>query len=126
MRQPLIAAGAGGTNGEFFDLAPPLTDAAEDQGPAVNAHNPTFELTQTRFALDMAIRWRERMGLPPMEEWGEVLRSLAPPPLATIVLEGRNQTVYNRHQSCLPSVFAESATNCQVQQSTLVYRFIDA
>ena len=37
-----------------------------------------------------------------MEEWGEVLRSLAPPPLATIVLEGRNQTVYNRHQSCLP------------------------
>ena len=50
-----------------------------------------------------------------MEEWGEVLRSLAPPPLATIVLEGRNQTVYNRHQSCLPSVFAESATNCQVQ-----------
>ena len=56
----------------------------------------------------------------------QVLRSLAPPPLATIVLEGRNQTVYNRHQSCLPSVFAESATNCQVQQSTLVYRFIDA
>ena len=62
-----VAAGAGGTNGEFFDLAPPLTDAAEDQGPAVNAHNPTFELTQTRFALDMAIRWRKRMGLP----WNE-------------------------------------------------------
>ena len=82
--QRWVAAGAGGTNGEFFALAPPLTDAAEDQGPAVNAHNPTFELTQTRFALDMAIRWRKRMRLPPMQEWGEVLGSLAPPPLATM------------------------------------------
>jgi hypothetical protein len=27
-------AGAGGTRGRYYDLAPPLTDAAEDQGPA--------------------------------------------------------------------------------------------
>jgi hypothetical protein len=124
-------ADSGGTRGRYYDLAPPLTDAAEDQGPAVNAHNPTFELTQVRFALDTAIQWRERMNAlagdgdgdsdsdssdsgssSDSSIWKTILDGLAPPPLATLELHGRNETVYNRHQSCLPSVFAKSATGC--------------
>ena len=106
-------AGSGGSGGTFFDLGPPLTDAAEDQGPEVNAVNPTFEVTQVRMALTVALEWRARMGLGSEVSWSSVLAELAPAPLATIELRCRNQTVYNRHQGCLPSVFAESATGCQ-------------
>lgn len=129
-------AGPGGSQGQHYDLAPPLTDAAEDQGPAADAHNPTFELTQVRFALDTAIQWCERMGLSTHRSaaqardqnvsahrgcnvipWLTVMRGLAPPPLARVELYGKNQTVYNRHQSCLPSVFAKSASGCAARNN---------
>jgi hypothetical protein len=109
-------ADSGGTRGKHYDLAPPLTDAAEDQ-PEANAHNPTFELTQVRYALDTAIQWRARMGLSPEPTWQTILAGLAPPPTAIVELYGRNQTVYNRHQSCLPSVFAETATGCNARNN---------
>jgi hypothetical protein len=74
-------ADVGGTRGMYYDLAPPLTDAAEDQGPAANAHNPTLELTQTRYALATAILWRQRLGLTPEPSWAQVLRELVRRPL---------------------------------------------
>eukprot|EP01043_Picozoa_sp_COSAG02_P033973 COSAG02_NODE_2349_length_9084_cov_12.922315_7_plen_745_part_00 len=110
-------ADAGGTRGKHYDLGPPLMDAAEDQGPAANAHNPTFELTQVKYALDVAIQWRERLGLSEEPAYATILAGLAPAPIAVIELYGRNQSVYNRHQSCLPSVFAESASGCQARNN---------
>jgi hypothetical protein len=68
-----------------------------------------------RYALDTAIRWRARLGLRAEPAYATILAGLAPPPTATVELYGRNQTVYNRHQSCLPSVFAEAASGCQAR-----------
>ena len=70
-----------------------------------------------RFALDVANIWRRRMSLPIVEEWRTVLHALAPQPIVTIELDGRNRSVYNRHQACLPSVFANKTTGCSPHNS---------
>ena len=91
-----------GTDGAFLDLGPPLVSAAEGDGP-YDVWNPTFELTQFNFSLDVANRWLERLGRPRNASWDRVRMGLAPLPVVT--LDGGLQ-VYNRHQHCLPSVFA--------------------
>eukprot|EP01043_Picozoa_sp_COSAG02_P089829 COSAG02_NODE_26763_length_625_cov_0.908745_1_plen_200_part_01 len=48
-----------GTNGRWLDLGPPLVSASEGEGP-YDVWNPTYELTQFNFSLDLANQWRER------------------------------------------------------------------
>ena len=60
-----------------FTLGPPLIPAQEIH-PAVRTFNPTFELAYWRFALQVAQRWRERLGLAREPAWDRVARLLAP------------------------------------------------
>ena len=92
-----------GTRGACYDLGPPIVSAAEGEAP-YTAWNPTYELTQFNFSLDIANTWRVRLGLPKNEDWEEVRRNLAPLPVVTNVDGTRT---YNRHQNCLPSVFSK-------------------
>jgi hypothetical protein len=64
--------------------------------------NPTYELTQFNFSLDLASTWLERLGQPRNEQWEQVRANLAPLPVTTLA---NGKKVYNRHQNCLPSVF---------------------
>ena len=87
--------------------------AAEGEGP-FDVWNPTYELTQFRFAIEVGQTWRTRLGLPRRADWDDVLANLAPPPIITLPDGTR---VYNRHQNCLPSVFDPHAQHCQGTQS---------
>ena len=51
-----------GTEGRWLDLGPPLVSAAEGEGP-YDVWNPTYELTQFNFSLDIANTWRQRLGM---------------------------------------------------------------
>ncbi len=65
-----------------YRIGPPLSDAPEVYF-ADHDHqwNPTFEIAYWRWGLEMAQRWRERLGLPREASWDHVLQHL--PPLAT-------------------------------------------
>lgn len=60
-----------GTNGAWYDLGPPLVTASEGDGPS-GVWDPTYELTQFNFSLDLAQTWLERLGKPRNPEWEEV------------------------------------------------------
>ena len=61
-----------GTNGSYYDIGPPLVSAAEGEGP-FDVWNPTYELTQFRFAIEIGQTWRGRLGLPREKTWDDVL-----------------------------------------------------
>ena len=63
-----------------YVLGPPLIPAQELH-PARTTCNPTFELAYWAFGLDMAQRWRVRLGMPRHEGWERVLRQLSPLPM---------------------------------------------
>ena len=92
-----------GTNGKWLDLGPPLVSASEGEGP-FDVWNPTYEITQFNFSLDVANAWLERLGQPRNAEWDAVRKNLAPLPVVT--LTNSSTRVYNRHQHCLPNVFS--------------------
>ena len=126
-----------GTDGKWLDLGPPLVSASEGEGP-YDVWNPTYELTQFNFSLDLANSWRTRLGLgrnkvPNLQqhsmsqfvcgvfcgvsdvecgeshqEWDEVRMNLAPLPVTSDNPSGK--PTYNRHQNCLPSVFGPGKT----------------
>jgi len=93
-----------GTNGKWLDLGPPLVSASEGEGP-FDVWNPTYELTQFNFSLDIANTWLERLGQPRNVEWDDVRKNLAPLPVVTLS-NSSGTRVYNRHQHCLPNVFS--------------------
>jgi hypothetical protein len=64
---------------ERYVLGPPLWIAQEIHDPATS-QNPAFELAYWRFALDVAQRWRERLGLGRDERWDDVIARLSPLP----------------------------------------------
>ena len=81
-----------GTNGKFLDLGPPLVSASEGEGP-YDVWNPSYELTQFNFSLDVANEWRERLGLGRSKDWDEVRMNLAPLP---VVQAPGGKRTYNR------------------------------
>jgi hypothetical protein len=103
-----------GTRGAWLDLGPPLVSAAEGEGP-YDVFNPTYEITQFRFALEVGQAWRERLGMARDAAWDSVRENLAPLPVVTLP-DGVTQ-VYNRHQNCAPSVFDPHAQHCQALRS---------
>lgn len=96
-----------GTKGEWLDLGPPLVSAAEGEGP-YDVWNPTYELTQFNFSLDLASKWRERLGMGRKKEWDDVRMNLAPLPVVTAP---SGKKTYNRHENCRPSVFGPGHTS---------------
>ncbi len=60
----------------------PVLQCAQEIFPKDRTLNPTFELTEWRWGLETAQRWRERLGLPRDRKWQDVLEKLAPLPVA--------------------------------------------
>jgi hypothetical protein len=80
-----------------FVLGPPVIPAQENHPPR-ETWNPTFELAYWGFGLELAQRWRRRLGLPRSVPWDTVIAGLSHLP----VRDG----VYLAHENC-PQTFAE-------------------
>lgn len=65
-----------------YELGPWVINAAENnrETKAITI-NPAFELAYWRYGLDVACKWRKRMGLPENDKWIEVFQNLAPMPV---------------------------------------------
>lgn len=64
-----------------FHLCHPLIPAQEIF-KATETDDPTYELQYWRYGLMIAQQWRQRLDLPPNDEWKEIIDHLAPLPLA--------------------------------------------
>lgn len=88
----------------FFDqkagryvLGPPVIPAQENH-PARETWNPTFELAYWSHGLAIAQRWRERLGMKRNADWDRVIRMLSPLPISN--------GVYLAHENC-PQTYTE-------------------
>jgi hypothetical protein len=59
-----------------YVLGPPLIPAQEIYPPD-STMNPTFELSYWTFGLQIAQKWRERLGLARMKKWDDIIATLA-------------------------------------------------
>jgi len=84
-------------DGRRFVLGPPVIPAQENH-PARETWNPTFELAYWSFGLRVAQRWRERLGMKRNAEWERIINQLSALP----VRDG----VYLAHENC-PQTFTE-------------------
>ena len=80
-----------------YVLGPPVIPAQENH-PARETWNPTFELEYWNYGLDIAQRWRERLGLPRQAKWDDVRLKLSPLPT--------RDGLYLAHENC-PQTFTE-------------------
>lgn len=80
-----------------YVLGPPVIPAQENH-PARETWNPTYELEYWNFGLKTANKWRERAGLNREPKWDAVIRKLSPLP----VKDG----IYLAHENC-PQTFTE-------------------
>jgi hypothetical protein len=88
----------------FFDqkagryiLGPPVIPAQENH-PARETWNPTFELAYWTHGLTIAQQWRERLGMKRNPDWDRVITKLSPLPIA--------DGVYLAHENC-PQTYTE-------------------
>jgi len=88
----------------FFDkqtsryvLGPPVIPAQENH-PATETWNPTFELAYWAYGISVAQQWRERLGHARDQKWDRVLHNLSPLPV--------QNGVYLAHENC-PQTFSE-------------------
>lgn len=84
-------------NADRYVLGPPVIPAQENHPPR-ETWNPTFELAYWAFALELAQRWRERLGLKRLEEWNRVIAKLSALPM--------REGIYLAHENC-PETFTE-------------------
>jgi protein-glucosylgalactosylhydroxylysine glucosidase len=80
-----------------YMLGPPVIPAQENH-PARETWNPTYELAYWKQALGIAQTWRERLGLARVAKWDDVRRRLAAPTA--------RDGVYLAHENC-PQTFTE-------------------
>ncbi len=80
-----------------YVLGPPVIPAQENH-PARETWNPTFELEYWHFGLKTAQKWRHRLGLKPEPKWDEVIKKLSPLPA--------KDGVYLAHENC-PQTYTE-------------------
>jgi len=80
-----------------YVLGPPVIPAQENH-PARDTWNPTFELAYWSFGLRVAQSWRERLGLRRSAEWDRIIAQLAALPA--------RDGVYLAHENC-PQTFTE-------------------
>ncbi|KKY21144.1 putative six-hairpin glycosidase-like protein [Phaeomoniella chlamydospora] len=67
------------TSTQVFDLGPPMYPVSENTNPN-NSVNPAFEIAYLRFALDIAMKWKQRQNLTVRESWINVTNNLHQPP----------------------------------------------
>jgi hypothetical protein len=84
-------------NTKRYVLGPPVIPAQENHPPA-ETWNPTFELAYWRFGLEVAQRWRERLGMRRDPFWDDVLSRLSTLPAS--------DGIYLAHENC-PQTFTE-------------------
>lgn len=80
-----------------YVLGPPVIPAQENH-PASETWNPTYELSYWRFGLKVAQAWRERLGLRRRPDWDDVLANLSKLPA--------REGVYLAHENC-PQTYTE-------------------
>jgi len=80
-----------------YVLGPPVIPAQENH-PARDTWNPTFELAYWSYGLKIAQRWRERLGLRRESRWDHVIAHLATLPA--------REGVYLAHENC-PQTYTE-------------------
>jgi hypothetical protein len=80
-----------------YVLGPPVIPAQENH-PARETWNPTYELSYWRFGLKTAQAWRERLGLRRRPDWDDVLVNLSKLPA--------REGVYLAHENC-PQTYTE-------------------
>jgi hypothetical protein len=80
-----------------YVLGPPVIPAQENH-PARETWNPTYELVYWAHGLKLAQLWRKRLGLHPEPAWEHVRRNLSPLPVG--------DGVYLAHENC-PQTFTE-------------------
>ncbi len=80
-----------------YVLGPPVMPAQENH-PARETWNPTFELAYWRFGLQVAQHWRERLGMKRSAEWDRIIARLSPLPIG--------DGVYLAHENC-PQTFTQ-------------------
>jgi len=61
----------------IYDVGPPLNDVHEDSEIGGTKNTP-YEVAYFRFGLEIANKWRERMGFPPDSLWNDIVAHLAP------------------------------------------------
>ena len=92
-----------------YILGSPLCIVSENT-PIAKTKNPTYELAYWRYGLEVAQRWRERVGLSRNKRWDEVLAHLAPVPVEEgvyVTYEGipNMWTKYNFEHPALTGVY---------------------
>lgn len=80
-----------------YVLGPPVIPAQENH-PARETWNPTYELSYWRFGLGVAQAWRERLGLKRNPAWERIINKLSPLPA--------REGVYLAHENC-PQTYTE-------------------
>ena len=80
-----------------YVLGPPVIPAQENH-PARETWNPTFELEYWHFGLKTAQKWRKRLGLKPDPKWDDIIQKLSKLPA--------KDGVYLAHENC-PQTFTE-------------------
>jgi protein-glucosylgalactosylhydroxylysine glucosidase len=80
-----------------YVLGPPVIPAQENH-PARETWNPTYELEYWRYGLSVAQAWRERLGLKRKPEWDRVIAKLSTLPT--------REGVYLAHENC-PQTYTE-------------------
>jgi hypothetical protein len=80
-----------------FVLGPPVIPAQENH-PASETWNPTFELAYWAYGLRTAQRWRERLAMSRNPEWERVIANLSSLP--------QRDGVYLAHENC-PQTYTE-------------------
>lgn len=90
-----------------YSLGPPVIPAQENH-PAKETWNPTFELSYWRYGLKVAQNWRQRLGRPRVELWDRIIAKLAPLPTGG--------GVYLADENC-PQTFTE----CNRDHPSMLY-----
>jgi hypothetical protein len=80
-----------------YVLGPPVIPAQENH-PARETWNPTFELEYWHFGLTTAQKWRQRIGLKPIPKWNDIIQKLSKLPA--------KDGAYLAHENC-PQTFTE-------------------
>ena len=88
-----------------YVLGPPVIPAQESYGKLrATIFNPTYELAYWEWALNVAQRWREELGLPRVVKWDDVAKNLSKPTVRDGIytaIETPPYTVTHDHPSML-------------------------
>ncbi len=94
--------------GQRFVLGPAMIAAQESYGSSRARNlNPTFELAYWYWGLDVAQKWRERLGLERDAKWDRVMRLLSRPAIrdgAYMGIETPPYTIYRDHPSMVAAL----------------------